>query len=203
MLSILLDQIPPTALHRIEMRKDDHLFRQDDLTHGIFRVEAGQVDLQRITPAGHIVTLHRATAGTLFAEASLFSDRYHCDAICVRPGAVLRLDKNHILERLATDRTFSLAFNRTLAQQVQGYRQTLELTSIRSARDRTLAAVSLGYLSGSVTEMAHRVGLTHEACYRALRDLCDTGLLIRTGRGRYEIPDTADEKSPATGAGHR
>ncbi|MEW9919957.1 Crp/Fnr family transcriptional regulator [Marimonas sp. MJW-29] len=178
------------------MQKDDHLFRQGDPTRGLFRVETGQVNLQRITPEGHIITLHRASAGTLFAEASLFSDSYHCDAVCVRPGAVLRLDKKHILDRLASDQGFSLAFNRLLAQQVQGYRQTIELTSIRSARDRTFAAISLGYLSGSVTEMAHRIGLTHEACYRALRELCDTGLLIRTGRGRYEIAIKPNKKRP-------
>lgn len=196
-----LDRLPPSALHRIHVAQGETVFRQDDPTRGLFLVESGQVNLQRITPEGHPVTMHRATAGTLFAEASLHTDRYHCDAICIRPGAVLCIEKRATLDRMADDPAFSLAFARLLATQVQAYRQVVELLSIRSALDRTRAAVSLGYITGTVTEFASRIGLTQEACYRALRRLCNEGTLVQTARGKYALP--AMKKAPPQGRGLR
>ncbi len=53
------------------------------------------------------------------------------------------------------------------------------------SRRTGLAGGGLGKLTGSVTQFASQIGLTKEACYRALRDLSDQGFLIKTGRGRY------------------
>jgi DNA-binding Lrp family transcriptional regulator len=38
-----------------------------------------------------------------------------------------------------------------------------------------------------VTELATRINLSHEACYRALRGLCDDGRMTRVGRGKYTL----------------
>ena len=191
MFDALINMIPPTALHQSDYRKGEAVFWQDDPTRGIFCVESGQINLQRAMQSGHVVTMHQATAGTLLAEASLYSDRYLCDAACIEPASVICIEKQEFTRRLAQEPDLSLAYGKLLATQVQTYRQTLEILSIKSARDRTLVAVSCGYLSGPVTEFASRIGLTHEACYRALRQLCDAGMLIQTGRGKYALPDPA------------
>ena len=74
-----------------------------------------------------------------------------------------------------------------LAVQVQHYRAHIELLSIQSAKDRILAAVQAGYLDATVIELATRINLTHETCYRALRALCEDGRLVRTSRGQYTL----------------
>jgi CRP-like cAMP-binding protein len=115
----------------------------------------------------------------------MYSDHYHCDAVCVASSEVVRVSKQAILLRQREDATFSEALTKRLAMQVQDYRQLLTLHAVKSANERVLLAVASGKLTGSVTLFASQIGLTKEACYRALRDLSDQGLLVKTGRGSY------------------
>ena len=136
--------LPDTAIRLISISTGDVLFRQAEPTMGLYRVQRGCVTLRRTTVAGDTLTLHRATAGDLFAEASVFSDQYHCDAICSVGGDVQHISKAATLKQLSTDKDFALAFTALLARQVQSYRFLLEITAIKSAEERVLAAVAAG-----------------------------------------------------------
>ena len=182
-----LDMLPSHAIRRSTHAKDDMVFRQGELTRGLFFVQSGQINLRRFTEAGHVITVHRATQGTLFAEASLFSDQYHCDAQCITTSVVVNIDKRTILKRMSDDSVFSQEFYECLASQLQTYRQTMEILAIKSAKERTLAAVAAGYLTGSIIELSSQIGLTHEACYRALRSQTNDGVLVQAGRGEYAL----------------
>lgn len=146
---------PRLLVAQLTCRGGDVLFRQNQTTSGLYRVVSGCVTLQRTGLGGDTVTLHRAVSGGLFAEASIFSTTYHCDAIC----------------------TEAESFTRLLAIQVQQYRAHIELLAIPSAKERLLAAFQAGYFDATVTELATH--LSHEACYRALRGLCDDGRMVR------------------------
>ena len=177
--------LPTTACRIIDMQKGDVLFRQNQTTSGLYRVVSGCVTLQRIGLGGEALTLHRAVSGGLFAEASVFSETYHCDAICAESGSVTKIAKADVKATMQSNPAFSEGFTRLLAIQVQQYRAHIELRAIPSAKGRILAAVQAGYFDATVTELATRINLSHEACYRALRGLCDEGLMIRIWRGKY------------------
>ncbi len=170
------------------MQKGDVLFRQDQTTSGLYRVVSGCVTLQRTGLGGDTLTLHRAVSGGLFAEASVFSETYHCDATCTAAGSVTKIAKADVVATMQSNPAFSEGFTRLLAVQVQQYRAHIELLAIPSAKDRILAAVQAGYFDATVIELATRINLSHEACYRALRGLCDEGLMVRVGRGKYALP---------------
>lgn len=70
------------------------------------------------------------------------------------------------------------------------------LHAVKSANDRVLLAVQLGKLTGSITQFATQIGLSKEACYRALRELSDQGLLIKTGRGRHAPTPRSKDCNP-------
>lgn len=179
--------LPSAAVRQIELAKDAHLFRQGAPANGLFRVSNGRLVMSRITEAGDQVTLFVANSGDVFAEASIFSATYHCDAICMENAAVERFAKKAVLEALKTDVDFAISFTRLLAVQVQKTRQLVELLSIKSAEERVFSALQLGFLDGSVIDFASKVGLTHEACYRALRRLVQAGKINKQGRGRYSL----------------
>ena len=183
----LFSRLPVTAYCTIEMRTGDVLFRQGQATSGLYRVVSGCVTLQRIGLGGDTLTLHRAVTGGFFAEASVFSETYHCDAVCTEDGGVLKIAKADVISTMQSDPAFIEGFTRLLAVQVQHYRAHIELLSIPSAKDRVLAAVQAGYLDATVTELATRINLTHEVCYRALKALCDEGRMIRIARGKYAL----------------
>ncbi len=171
------------------LTKGDHVFRQGARSSGLFRVVTGEVTLQRHTESGHAIVLHKALGGTLFAEASIYSEHYHCDAVATVPSVIERFERGAVLAALETDPAFATSFTRHLARQIQSSRQLIELMSIRSAEARVLAALQLGLLDGPVTGFAAGIGLTHEACYRALRGLVEAGSVKKSGRGKYTLPD--------------
>src|SRR5947207_9585664 len=69
------------------------LFRQGDPATAVFVIERGRLAMVRHTPDGRRVTLFTAGAGESFAEAALFSEVYHCDAVAEIPSRVTVVPK--------------------------------------------------------------------------------------------------------------
>src|SRR5690348_16386784 len=72
------------------------LFRQGAPPSAIYRVESGRLRLERRTLDGQLVILHAAERGEFFAEAALFADAYHCDAVAAVPSRVLIYPKARV-----------------------------------------------------------------------------------------------------------
>jgi CRP-like cAMP-binding protein len=112
------------------------LFKQGDRASAIYKVESGRLRLIRRTVDDHLVVLHTARSGEFFAEASLFAEIYHCDAIAAAASDVRVYTKATLLAALRTEPALSEAFMARLAHQVQELRARMELRNIRSARER-------------------------------------------------------------------
>jgi CRP-like cAMP-binding protein len=170
-----------------QLAAGDVLFGQGDAATATYAVESGRVRLVRRTVDDHLVVLHTARVGDVFAEAALFSGAYHCDAIAAVPSRVWRYPKDQLLPALRANPDLSEAFMARLARQVQGLRSRLELRNVRSARERVfqyllLAAGSDGRtvtLDGPLQDMAADIGLTREALYRTLAALEADGVISR------------------------
>lgn len=169
------------------------LFRQGDPTFGFFRLVSGGIRLVRVTPAGAQVAMHGVRPGELFAEASLFSPRYHCDAIASRASEVLVYPKRELLRRLKEHPEDLWRFAGELAHRVQQLRTRLEVRQIRAAPQRVLQSLRLRCgeggawrIEGTLKQFAEEVGLTHEALYRALARLERDGW-IRRGEGEIRL----------------
>lgn len=166
------------------------LFLQGDRTKGIFMLAEGAMRLLRMTPDGVTVTLHQVRPGEMFAEASLFSQQYHCDARADRDSVVGWYPKAKLMAQLRSDPEALWNFSRELAARLQSLRQRYELKQIRSAPERILQFIRLrcdgdGCLqtTGTLKEVATELGFTHEAFYRALAVLQRQGFIDRnTGR---------------------
>jgi CRP-like cAMP-binding protein len=163
------------------------LFTTGDPVRSLFVVEEGRLRLLRHTADGATLTLHVARAGEAFAEASLFSRTYHCDAMADVRSTMTAYPKRVLLRALREDPAAALALTGHLAGQVQTLRGQVELLNIKSARDRVLAYLH-NHLSASARRVelertwksiATEIGLTHEAVYRALAELERDGLIER------------------------
>lgn len=172
--------------HR-QLAAGDRLYRQGDRTFGIFQVAAGRIRLQRTTPDGSTVTIHLARAGDTFAEASLFSERYHCDAVAEVACDVLVYPKAQIAARLRAEPEALWRFARELAGHLQAMRARYEIKQIRSAPERVLQWLRMRSggdgvfrIPGTAKDIASEVGLTHEALYRALAALEKKGRITRS-----------------------
>lgn len=171
------------------LRRNTTLFRQGDRATAIYFVESGRLRLERRTSDGRLVVIHTARPGEFFAEASLFSDVYHCDAVAAEPCRLRRYPKEAVLAALRADQEASLSFLAVVARQLQDLRQRLELRNVRSAQERVWLFLGLHAgpggtvaLPGQLQDIAADIGLTREALYRTLAALEKRGAIARTGR---------------------
>lgn len=183
-----LTLLPADCLQERVLARDECLFSAGDRPAGVYWLQTGEVLLERHSVDGDHAPIHRAQAGSSFAEASLFADAMHCRAVAVRPSQLYLAPRESVLAELACCGDFARAFCRALAVDVRVARERIALLNFPSARDRVLAEfVARGQAGRSVTALAADVGLTPEAASRAIRQLCDEALLCRVGRGSYRL----------------
>jgi len=164
------------------------LFRQGDRAGAIYKVETGRLRLIRRTIDDHLVILHTARRGEFFAEASLFAETYHCDAIAAVQSSVRVYPKEIVIKALRADPALAEAFMARLAHQLQELRARMELRNIRSARYRVLQYLRLRAgihgrsitIEGQLQDVAAEIGITREALYRTLAALEAEEYLTRT-----------------------
>ena len=177
---------------RVETRtvpRNTTLFRQGDEATAIYLVDSGRLRLERRTSDGRLVVIHTARPGEFFAEASLFSEVYHCDAVAAETCHVRRFPTAAVLSALRADPESALWFLAVVARQLQELRQRLELRNVRSAQERVQLFLTLHAdrggtvaLPGPLQDIGADIGLTREALYRALAALERRGVIRRSGR---------------------
>lgn len=184
-----LDKLAKSSRVQRNLGIGDSLFYQSSTTTGLFYLVSGDINLKRETMAGHTITIHRARSGDTFAEASVFSEVYHCTATAATQAVVIECKKAAILQLLDSDINFSRLMLARFAAQIQETRRRVELLSIRSAGERILAAIKDGLLTEDITTFADIIGLAPETVYRTLAQLNQKGLIEKTARGRYSLAD--------------
>jgi CRP-like cAMP-binding protein len=162
----------------LSLKKGNMLFLQNDEVLNMYFIKAGRLKLQRETVEGFTVIQHIAFKGEVIAEASLFSQDYHCSAVADTNTEISYLRKRDLSNYLEKNPTAMRRLLVLYANQIKNLRAINEIKNIRSAKERTLAflrnemnANSEVKLSISLKDVAYRIGLSHEAFYRTLKDL--------------------------------
>ena len=170
----------------LSLKKNDILFLQNDKVLNMYFIKAGRLKLQRETLEGFQVIQHIAFKGEVIAEASLYSQRYHCSAIADTKSEISYLRKIDLLNYFEKNPGAMSQLLMLYAHQIKSLRAINEIKNIRSAKERTLAflrnemdAESEVKLSISLKDVAYRIGLTHETFYRTLKELEKAQRIIR------------------------
>lgn len=165
----LLRAMPSTTR---EFAPGEYIFHRDDEVRSLHLVEAGVVQLLRHQAGGAPLMLQRAATGAILAEASIFSSRYHCDAVATAPTRLLIVRKSAVRDRLAHNAGFAETWLRHLAHEVQSARLRSEILSLRTVSERLEAwlAGQDGRLpeKGSWKSLSAEIGVSPEALYREI-----------------------------------
>jgi CRP/FNR family transcriptional regulator, dissimilatory nitrate respiration regulator len=175
------------AARTLHFDKCQTVFRTGDPVDAVYRVITGEVHLLRHAPDGATIIIHRARRGDFFAEASLFSNHYHCDAVCVQAGQCMRLQADVLRQSLANDPGFALEWIATLSRNLRRQRASQERMALRSTRARIVHYLVDRGEDGVVVRdqpfirWAEELGVSHEALYRTLASMEKEGILARDG----------------------
>jgi CRP-like cAMP-binding protein len=98
------------------------VFRQGNFVQRLHLIEEGEIHLVRHQIGGFALALQSAGPGAVLAEASLFSERYHCDAVAVQAARTLALSKSALRAELLHDAGLAEQWSAFLAREVQAAR---------------------------------------------------------------------------------
>ncbi|MGE0421530.1 MAG: Crp/Fnr family transcriptional regulator [Reyranellaceae bacterium] len=150
----------------------EHLFHQGDRVAVLHLLVEGRVQLVRHQAGGSALVLQRTGPGAIVAEASMVSDRYHCDAVATTPVRSLAVRRSSVRARIASDPDFAMAVVGHLAREVQASRSRAEILSLRTVAARLDAWIAArdGHMParGEWKTVADEIGTSPEALYREI-----------------------------------
>jgi len=175
MIAIMFDDLEPflqdLARRELDFDPNEVVFRQGDLVRQLFFVTAGAVHLVRHQASGAALVLQRAGTGAILAEASLYSETYHCDAVAVTNSHLWAVSKPALLARMAQRPELAAALTRRFARELQHARFHAELLSMKTVAARLDAWLGWhGTLppKGEWMRLSDELGVSPEALYREI-----------------------------------
>jgi CRP/FNR family transcriptional regulator, dissimilatory nitrate respiration regulator len=147
------------------------VFRVGDPVRVLHIVRSGAICLIRHHEGGSALILQRARPGSILAEASLYSARYHCDAIAETAAITWVVQRHEVRRKFDENAEFAEAWASFLAHEVQRTRFQAELLSLKTVRARLAAWIAWnGALpaKGEWSRVAMEIGVSAEALYREI-----------------------------------
>ena len=146
------------------------LFRREDAIQSMFLVRSGSIALERPMADGTALTLHVATNGTALAEASLFAETYHCDAIARTDAQVACVSRVAFRAALKTLPDAALSLIETNAKEIQAQRARIEILRLRRVSEKLDAWLDLYGEPPKCAwvRVADEIGVSPPALYREL-----------------------------------
>lgn len=176
---------------KVLVKKGSVLFGPGDASQGFYAVQDGAVRIYRVSSKGKEITLEIAGAGSTLAEASLFSDIYHCYAEALKDSTVYLVQKDEFLKMIQKDIRFAATWIHILSLEIIHLRQRIEELSLKSPRARIVSYILLlSEIQNSLRvklpvhrkSIATLLGMTHETFYRSAKSLENEGLVRFDGQ---------------------
>lgn len=183
----LVELLPPElhpACERAGYAKGDLLFKTGHKPAWMFFVLHGEVLLERPGLHGEPVILQRTRHGFV-GEASLQSERYHCDGRVMAPSEITRIPAAAIRSALERDPAFASRWIGMLNREVRRLRLQCERLALHRVQDRLVHLLETEGRAGrlplasGLKSLAGELGVTHEALYRCVAGMEQQGLLRR------------------------
>lgn len=172
MSNVALDEIWAEGAREHNLLAGETLFRSGDAVRLLYRVIGGTIALVRPLPQGADLVIQRAGVGTIFAEASLFAEVYHCDALAKGAACVQGVPVERVNDLLARRTDLARALTCHLAAEVQRARARAEIASLKTVAMRFDAWLALNDHDlppkGRWREIAGEIAVSPEAFYREL-----------------------------------
>lgn len=185
-----LKRLPESLVATLSLRDlapQEFLYRQGDPARAVHVVITGRVRSVCVTSEGKKLPLYVARAGECVSEHCLFAETYCSDAVAEVRSQVRAFPQDALRRTLGQRPELAAEFMTLQTQRFNRIRLSLELRSLRSARERIAQYLCLASSSSGTVRLdrplkyiAEDLGLSHETFYRILAGLVGEGRVIRT-----------------------
>jgi CRP-like cAMP-binding protein len=128
---------------------------------------------------------YRDVRGGFLSEASLLSEKYHCDAYATQTGVAITIPTQALREALMNS-DFAIKWVQLLSREIMRLRTQSERLSLKDIKSKLLHLIETEGTKGTLKlqadfkSLASEIGVTHEALYRTISTLEKDGTLIKT-----------------------
>lgn len=192
---ILLNLLPKQVLALCKERalsKGEVLFHQGEKPEILYFIVTGEAVLSRASHQGETTVLQRCKGGFL-SEASLLSEKYHCDAFATQSGLAITIPVSAIRNAL-NDSVFAVKWVQLLSREIMRLRTQSERLGLKDIKSKLLHLIETEgtkgvlHLQSDFKSLASEIGVTHEALYRAIAALEKEGILIKSAHSLGLVP---------------
>jgi len=178
----VLQMVPPALAdcsRRQQFTHNERLFYTGTKPQYMLFLLEGEIRLIRISYGGDEVILQRTHRGFI-AEASLYAQSYHCDALATSDGELLGFPIAPFRNALKTPEFRDFWFS-LLSTEVRTLRARCERLALNTTAERIIHYLQSEGYAGRVTlkqskkDWAAELGVSHESLYRTLASLQHTG----------------------------
>jgi CRP-like cAMP-binding protein len=176
----------------LRLAKDDYLFHEGEASRGFYVMQAGAINVHRVSAVGKEQVIHVFRAGESFAEAALAAPTgYPANARAVEPSAVLLIPKAPILEFIARRPDLALRMLGSMSAHLRVLVGTLDDLTLKDVETRLLnwlvkhcrtARNGLIKLPGTKRVLAAELGTSSETLSRTLARLRDQQIITIAAR---------------------
>ncbi len=155
----------------VVVAEGESLFHVGDPVQRVYCVSVGCLALRRMAETGAEMIMQTARQGAVLAEASLYSDTYHCDGIALEASSCKAMPKPIFLDILNRDEALRNAWVAHLARGIQSARARAEIRGLKTVARRLDMWLTLnGDLpeKGGRSALAAELGVSREALYREI-----------------------------------
>lgn len=183
-LHALLPAPLQAAAEQVPLERGRTLFAQGARPVALFYVVRGEMVLERAGLQGQTVVLQRVRRGFV-AEASMQSSRYHCSGLATLAGHAFRLPMTPLKAALQEDSRFAVRWIGMLNDEVRRLRAQTERLTLKGVEARLLHLIETEGRAGrleiasGLKSLSAQLGVTHEALYRTVAALEQSGRLAR------------------------
>lgn len=183
LLNLLPSKVLVLSKERV-LNKGEVLFQQGNKPEILFFIVSGEAVLSRVSSNGETTILQRCKAGFL-SEASLLSEKYHCDAYATQSGLAVTIPIQAIRNALM-ESDFAIKWVQLLSREIMRLRTQSERLGLKDIKSKLLHLIETEGTKGTLTlqsdfkSLASEIGVTHEALYRTISALEKDGILLKT-----------------------
>ena len=175
------------SLTKKVLKTGEELFKEGNDVDFFYFCETGCIRLEVYPESSRPLVLYRARDGEAFAEEHLMLDQYSYSAIADLKTTVTMAPKALMRNYIQRNPGVASLYVQCVIRRYYNLRVNFERLGIKSAKGRVmhlLRTMSKQHgiaidLTGKVKSLSSDLNLTHEAAYRALKELEDEGVLTR------------------------
>lgn len=171
---------------RIKFKKNQIIFRNQELTSSLFLILKGKIEIVMFTLNGEEEVISSFKENDIFANALIFASvpAFLGDVIAREDGELIAISKSEIIKKIKEDERFLTLYIQELSAKTIALNVRAKLLSHKNIRERIIyyLQINKGYIEMTINELSKVLVLPRPSVSRELIKMCDENIIYKKNK---------------------